>query len=62
MRTRAQQNGRDRGVHGSVTVDDGSGSIAVRDVRGDFTVKNDGSGGIDYERVAGRVRIPRRHR
>jgi len=38
---------------------DGSGSIDVVDVKGDFTVDRDGSGGIDHERVGGKVRIPR---
>ena len=47
----------------NVTIeDDGSGSVDVRDVRGDFTVQNKGSGSVDYERVSGRVSIPRRNR
>ncbi len=39
--------------------DDGSGGIDVADVGGNFTVGHKGGGGgIDYVRVAGRVRIP----
>jgi hypothetical protein len=53
-----------RDVGGSVVVTDGSGSIEVSDIRGGFHVRDDGSGGIDYERVSGEVRVPRdrRHR
>ncbi|HEX8152356.1 MAG TPA: hypothetical protein VF698_04480 [Thermoanaerobaculia bacterium] len=49
-------------VRQSVTVEsDGSGGIDVVDVGGDFTVRDKGrSGGIDYSRVSGRVRIPSR--
>lgn len=49
------------GVTGSVRITDGSGGIEVADVRGDLTVADGGSGGIDYERVSGRVRVPERH-
>ena len=46
---------------GSVVVrDDGSGSIDVSDVGGDFAVEHDGSGGITHDGVRGTVRIPRR--
>lgn len=39
--------------------DDGSGGIDVSDVGGNFTVSHKGGGGgIDYVRVAGRVRVP----
>lgn len=39
--------------------DDGSGSIDVADVGGNFTVGHkNGGGGIDYARVAGKVRVP----
>jgi hypothetical protein len=42
-----------------VTVEeDGSGSIDVVGVKGDFTVSRDGSGGIAHRGVAGQVRIP----
>jgi len=44
----------------SVTIDDSSGSIDVRDLRGDFRVRRDGSGSIDYVNVAGTIDIPRR--
>jgi hypothetical protein len=38
---------------------DGSGSIEVTDIGGGFTVgQKHGGGGIDYARVAGRVRVP----
>lgn len=41
--------------------DDGSGSIDVADVGGNFTVGHkNGGGGIDYARVAGKVRVPER--
>jgi DUF4097 and DUF4098 domain-containing protein YvlB len=43
-----------------VRVSDSSGSINVTDVGGDFVVRNDGSGGIDYDNVRGRVDVPRR--
>lgn len=47
----------------NVRVSDSSGSISVADVDGDFIVTRDGSGGIDYDHVRGRVDIPsRRHR
>jgi hypothetical protein len=39
--------------------EDGSGGIEVADVGGNFTVSHKGGGGgIDYVRVAGKVRIP----
>ena len=39
--------------------DDGSGSIDVADIGGGFTVgQKTGGGGIEYARVAGRVRVP----
>jgi len=44
-----------RGVNGSVTVDDGSGSINVRDVEKDLIIIDDGSGGLDFANIAGRV-------
>lgn len=51
-----------RGARASVVISDASGSIDVSDVTGDFTVKDDGSGSIDYDNVKGRVDIPRRRR
>lgn len=47
-------------VKRDVTIDDdGSGGIEVADIGGNFTVGHKGGGGgIDYVRVAGRVRIP----
>ena len=51
-----------RDVGGSVAIRDGSGGISVRDVEGDFEVESDGSGGIDYSRIAGRVRVPEKKR
>lgn len=50
------------GARNSVRISDSSGNIGVRDVSGDFTVDQDGSGGIDYANVRGRVDIPRRRR
>jgi hypothetical protein len=47
-------------VSGSVTLNDGSGSVDVDDVGGDFIVENKGSGHVSYERVRGRVDVPRR--
>lgn len=44
-----------RRVAGSVTVDDGSGSIDVSDVAADLTIVDDGSGGLRYSNIAGRV-------
>jgi hypothetical protein len=41
---------------------DGSGSIDVAGVGGDFIVERDGSGSIDFRDVAGRVDIPRKKR
>jgi hypothetical protein len=34
--------------------------VDVEDVAGDFTVGRKGSGGISYDRVGGRVSVPRR--
>jgi hypothetical protein len=39
---------------------DGSGSIEVEDVDGDFTVEHGGSGSIHHSGVKGRVQIPSR--
>ena len=49
-------------VKRDVTIDDdGSGGIDVADIGGNFTVGHKGGGGgIDYVRVAGRVRVPER--
>jgi hypothetical protein len=47
-------------IRGTVRVSDGSGSINVRGIRGDFIVPNDGSGGVDWANVDGRVTVPRR--
>lgn len=41
---------------------DGSGSVMVADVGGNFTVHRKSSGSIDYVRVAGKVDIPERKR
>jgi hypothetical protein len=46
----------------SIRISDSSGSISVSDVSGDFVVAEDGSGGIDYDNVRGRVDIPRKKR
>lgn len=43
------------GVEGSVTIEDGSGGIAVSDVSGDLLIPEDGSGSLDFSKVAGRV-------
>jgi hypothetical protein len=51
-----------RASKNSVRISDSSGSISVRDIAGDFIVDHDGSGGIDYDNVRGRVDIPRRRR
>jgi hypothetical protein len=51
-----------RGARNSVRISDASGSIGVVDVAGDFVVEDDGSGGIDYGNVRGRVDIPRKKR
>ena len=42
-------------VGGSVVVDDGSGSIEVRDVARDLIIEDDGSGGLRYSGIQGRV-------
>lgn len=44
-----------RQVNGSVRVDDGSGSINVSDVSNDLIVEDDGSGGVSFARIGGRV-------
>lgn len=49
-------------ARGSVVVHDGSGSIEVDEVGGDFLVRSDGSGSIDWSAVAGRVDVPEKHR
>jgi DUF4097 and DUF4098 domain-containing protein YvlB len=51
-----------RTARNSVRISDSSGSIDVSDIDGDFIVMDDGSGGIDYDNVKGRVDIPRRKR
>ena len=40
---------------GSVTIDDGSGSIDVDDVELDLVIVDDGSGGLDVANVRGDV-------
>jgi hypothetical protein len=47
-----------RHVAGSVFVDDGSGGIDVSDVDQDLVIEDDGSGGLRYVRVLGRVDKP----
>ncbi len=49
-----------RRVSGSVFLNDGSGSVDVADVGGDFIVESKGSGHVQYDRVRGRVDVPRR--
>ncbi|MEM9208303.1 MAG: hypothetical protein AAGA61_03575 [Pseudomonadota bacterium] len=44
-------------ISGSVFIEDGSGSIRVADVQQDLIVEDKGSGGVDFERVLGRVDI-----
>jgi hypothetical protein len=47
-------------VKRDVTIDDdSSGSIEVADIGGNFTVGRKGSGHIDYDRVGGKVSVPR---
>lgn len=43
------------GVGGSVTIDDGSGSINVSDVEHDLVIEDDGSGGLSFSNVRGKV-------
>jgi len=43
-----------------VMLNDGSGSVDVEDVGGDFIVESKGSGQVSHERVRGRVDLPRR--
>lgn len=40
---------------GSVTIDDGSGSLDVSDVEKDLVIVNNGSGGLGFSDIAGRV-------
>lgn len=47
-------------VTGSVALNDGSGSADVTDVGGDFIVETKGSGHVSYERIKGKVDVPRR--
>lgn len=42
-------------VTGSVIIDDGSGGINVNDVSEDLIIEDDGSGGLSFARVEGRV-------
>jgi len=49
-------------VTGSVILNDGSGSVDVTDVGGDFIVETKGSGHVSYERIRGKVDVPRRSR
>lgn len=44
-----------REVLGSVVVDDGSGSITVNDVEHDLIIEDDGSGGLNFSNIKGRV-------
>jgi hypothetical protein len=48
--------------HDVIIDEDGSGSIEVADIGGNFSVDRKGSGGIDYARVGGKVNIPERFR
>jgi hypothetical protein len=41
-----------------VIISDSSGDIDVDDIGGAFTVRSDGSGGVDYRAVKGAVRVP----
>lgn len=45
-------------VGASVYIEDGSGSINVQDVVGDLIVDSDGSGGLRFTRIQGRVEVP----
>ena len=47
-------------VSGSVVLSDGSGSVDVTDVGGDFIVETKGSGHVSYDRIRGKVDVPRR--
>lgn len=44
-----------RDVAGSVVVDDGSGSINVADIEADLIIEGDGSGGLNFSNIGGRV-------
>ena len=47
-------------VRHDVIIDhDSSGTVEVADVGGNFTVGSKSTGTIDYERVVGKVSIPR---
>jgi DUF4097 and DUF4098 domain-containing protein YvlB len=49
-----------RNAKNSVRISDSSGGIDVVDVGGDFIVDDDGSGGIEYDNVRGKIDIPRK--
>lgn len=49
-----------RRVSGSVVLNDGSGSVDVTDVGGDLIVESKGSGHVTYDRIRGKVDVPRR--
>jgi len=51
-----------RRVSGNVVLNDGSGSVDVTDVGGDFVVESKGSGHVYYDRIRGKVDVPRRNR
>ena len=44
-----------RSVAGSVTIDDGSGSIRVSDVEKDLVIVDDGSGSQDFTDIRGTI-------
>lgn len=44
-----------RGVAGSVVIDDGSGSIDVSDVEVNLIIEDDGSGGLNFSDIRGRI-------
>jgi hypothetical protein len=46
-----------KAVNGSVTIDDGSGSIDVNDIENDFTIVDDGSGSVSVSDVRGNVEL-----
>ena len=45
-----------------VIASDSSGAVVVTDVGGDFTLRSQDRGSVRYERVAGRVSVPRQRR
>ncbi len=57
-------------VTGNIRITDGSGGITVKgagsvdvsDVGGNFRAGSNGSGSINWDRVAGQVDVPRRYR